>query len=197
DDAGAMRVAAGLTTAVWRVGLAADADVRIATPELGERGSAARIELPGGGEAVRLGLQVPGLHNLRNAAAALAVALELAGARERRRRGGRADLRGARAAAPGRHRGFGGAGGGARRSGDGGGAGPRGTGRLGGGTRAAGGCGLHAWGGGRHSGGARAAAPAGGSRERGATAVSRRRTWARRSAPLITGMAVGGAVWFR
>src|SRR5436309_4997922 len=118
------------------------------------------------------------------------------GARERRRRGGRADLRGARAAAPGRHRGFGGAGGGARRSGDGGGAGPRGAGRLGGGTRAAGGCGLHAWGGGRHSGGARAAAPAGGSRERGATAVSRRRTWARRSAPLITGMAVGVAVWF-
>src|SRR6266516_6420993 len=77
DDAGATRVAAGLTTPVWRVGLAADADVRIATPELGERGSAARIELPGGGEAVRLGLQVPGLHNLRNAAAALAVALEL------------------------------------------------------------------------------------------------------------------------
>src|SRR5438477_262267 len=74
---GGRGVAAGLTTPVWRVGLAADADVRIATPELGERGSAARIELPGGGEAVRLGLQVPGLHNLRNAAAALAVALEL------------------------------------------------------------------------------------------------------------------------
>src|SRR5438874_1184037 len=76
DDAGALRVAAELTTPVWRVGLAVDADVRIATPELGERGSAARIELPGSG-AVRLALQVPGLHNLRNAAAALAVALEL------------------------------------------------------------------------------------------------------------------------
>src|SRR5438045_9598833 len=68
DDVGAMRVAAALTTPVWRVGLATDADVRIASPELGERGSAARIELPGG-EAVRLALQVPGLHNLRNAAA--------------------------------------------------------------------------------------------------------------------------------
>src|SRR5436853_419303 len=76
DDVGAMRVAAALTTPVWRVGLATDADVRIASPELGERGSAARIELPGG-EAVRLALQVPGLHNLRNAAAALAVGLEL------------------------------------------------------------------------------------------------------------------------
>src|SRR5436190_403371 len=58
------------------VGLAADADVRIVTPELAERGSAARIELPNGG-AVRLALQVPGLHNLRNATAALAAALEL------------------------------------------------------------------------------------------------------------------------
>src|SRR5205823_1717947 len=63
-------------------GLATDADVRIASPELGERGSAARIELPGG-EAVRLALQVPGLHNLRNAAAALAVALELGADLER------------------------------------------------------------------------------------------------------------------
>src|SRR5438132_1132081 len=76
DDAGAMRVAAALETPVWRVGLAADADVRIVTPELAERGSAARIELPNGG-AVRLALQVPGLHNLRNATAALAAALEL------------------------------------------------------------------------------------------------------------------------
>ena len=78
DDAGAMRIAAALETPVWRVGLAADADVRIMSPELGERGSAAQVELPGGGGgAVRLALQVPGLHNLRNAAAALAVALEL------------------------------------------------------------------------------------------------------------------------
>src|SRR5436305_589339 len=53
DDAGAMRVAAALETPVWRVGLAADADVRIVTPELAERGSAARIELPNGGAGRR------------------------------------------------------------------------------------------------------------------------------------------------
>src|SRR5256885_10483364 len=73
-----MRVAAALETPVWRVGLAADADVRIVTPELAERGSAARIELPNGG-AVRLALQVPGVHKLRNATAALAAALGLGG----------------------------------------------------------------------------------------------------------------------
>src|SRR5256884_494824 len=82
DDVGAMRGAAALTTPVWRVGLATDADVRIASPELGERGSAARVAVPGG-EALRLALQVPGLHNLRNAAAALAVALELGADLER------------------------------------------------------------------------------------------------------------------
>jgi len=79
DDAGAMRVAAVVAaqgTPVWRVGLAADADVRIAEPELAERGSTARIELPDG-RALTLRLQVPGLHNLRNAAAALAVAQEV------------------------------------------------------------------------------------------------------------------------
>src|SRR5438093_2013159 len=114
------------------------------------------------------------------------------GAGERRRRGGGADLRGARAAAPGCHRGSGGAGGGARRSGDGGRAGPRGAGGLGGGAGAAGGRGVHPRGGGRHPCGTRVAAAAGG---RGA-AVSRRRTLARRSAPLVMGMAVGVAVWF-
>src|SRR2546425_183369 len=76
DDAGALRVAAAVSVPVWRVGLAADADVRIVAPELRERGSSAQLALPGG-RAVRVSLQVPGLHNLRNAAAALAVALEL------------------------------------------------------------------------------------------------------------------------
>src|SRR2546430_16355719 len=69
DDAGAMRVAAALETPVWRVGLAADADVRIVTPELAERGSAARIELPNGGA----GGHAPhalGAHNMRKATAA-------------------------------------------------------------------------------------------------------------------------------
>src|SRR2546421_703058 len=71
DDAGAARVAARLAVPVWRVGLGAGVDVRIADPALSERGSTARIELPGG-RALALRLQVPGLHNLRNAAAALA-----------------------------------------------------------------------------------------------------------------------------
>src|SRR5213083_3585855 len=76
DDAGALRIGAAVRVPVWRVGLAADADVRIAAPELGEPGSAAQVALPDG-RVVRVALQVPGLHNLRNAAAALAVALEL------------------------------------------------------------------------------------------------------------------------
>ena len=76
DDAGAARVAARLAVPVWRVGLGAGVDVRIADPALGERGSAARIELPGG-RVLALRLRVPGLHNLRNAAAALAVVHEL------------------------------------------------------------------------------------------------------------------------
>jgi UDP-N-acetylmuramate--alanine ligase len=58
------------------MGLAAGVDVRIVDPELSERGSTARVELPGG-RAVTVRLRVPGLHNLRNAAAALAVVREL------------------------------------------------------------------------------------------------------------------------
>jgi len=70
DDAGAARVAARLAVPVWRVGLGGDAavDVRIADPELRERSSTARM---------------PGLHNLRNAAAALAVVHELGADLER------------------------------------------------------------------------------------------------------------------
>jgi len=78
DDAGARRVIAALRARVWRVGLGADADVRITELALDERGSTARIELPGGrGRALTLRLRVPGLHNVRNAAAALAVVHEL------------------------------------------------------------------------------------------------------------------------
>ena len=79
DDAGAQRVMAAVHAPVWRVGLGADADVRITQLELDEKGSTARIVLPGrGGRALTLRLRVPGLHNVRNAAAALAVAHELA-----------------------------------------------------------------------------------------------------------------------
>src|SRR5207248_2887663 len=56
--------------------------LRIIDPALGERGSTARIELPGG-RALALRLRVPGLHNLRNAAAALAVVHELGADLER------------------------------------------------------------------------------------------------------------------
>jgi UDP-N-acetylmuramate--alanine ligase len=76
DDGGAGRVAARVSAPVWRVGVARDAEVRIADPELDERGSRARVVVPDGRE-VRLALSVPGLHNLRNAGAALAVACEL------------------------------------------------------------------------------------------------------------------------
>ena len=72
DDAGAVRVAAALTVPVWRVGLTDDADVRIGAVALGPNGSSAQVRLPDGTE-VNLRLRVAGLHNVRNAAMALAV----------------------------------------------------------------------------------------------------------------------------
>jgi UDP-N-acetylmuramate--alanine ligase len=81
DDAGAARVAARLGVPVWRVGFDAGADVRLGEPELDPGGSTAGVTLPDG-RAVRLRLRVPGVHNLRNAAAALAVAAELGAAPE-------------------------------------------------------------------------------------------------------------------
>jgi len=72
DDAGADRVALRVSAPVWRVGHGATADVRIRAPRLEPGGSRATISLPGG-DTVELALVVPGLHNVRNAAAALAV----------------------------------------------------------------------------------------------------------------------------
>src|SRR5216117_3708073 len=72
DDAGADRVALHVTAPVWRVGHGATADVRIRAVRLEPGGSRATITLPGG-HSVELELVVPGLHNVRNAAAALAV----------------------------------------------------------------------------------------------------------------------------
>lgn len=72
DDAGADRVALRVSAPVWRVGHGATADVRIRAPKLEPGGSRATISLPGG-DTVELALVVPGLHNVRNAAAALAV----------------------------------------------------------------------------------------------------------------------------
>jgi UDP-N-acetylmuramate--alanine ligase len=72
DDAGARRLAERLEVPVWRVGLRADADVRIRDVAQDADGSRAVLDLPGG-RSVQLRLAVPGLHNVRNAAAALAV----------------------------------------------------------------------------------------------------------------------------
>ena len=72
DDAGAGRVAARLSVPVWRVGLGVNADVRIRDVVQEAAGSRATIDLPSG-TSVSLRLAVPGLHNVRNAATALAV----------------------------------------------------------------------------------------------------------------------------
>jgi UDP-N-acetylmuramate--alanine ligase len=65
-------VALRVSAPVWRVGHGATADVRIRAVRLEPGGSRARIAMPGG-DTVELELVVPGLHNVRNAAAALAV----------------------------------------------------------------------------------------------------------------------------
>ena len=70
DDAGARRVVARVPN-VWTVGMADHADVRVTDIHTGAARTKARVALPGG--AVTLRLQVPGIHNLRNAAMALAV----------------------------------------------------------------------------------------------------------------------------
>src|SRR5258708_3165103 len=72
DDAGADRVALHVAAPVWRVGHGATADVRIRAVRLEPGGSRATISLPSG-HTIDLALAVPGLHNVRNAAAALAV----------------------------------------------------------------------------------------------------------------------------
>ena len=71
DDAGADRVAVRVNAPVWRVGIGPTADVRIRAVRLEPGGSRASMTLPGGHD-VELKLAVPGMHNVRNAAAALA-----------------------------------------------------------------------------------------------------------------------------
>ena len=78
DDPGAARVAASLGAAVWRVAEGHKADVRIEQVVLDAHGSRARLALPGG-VTVDVRLALLGMHNLRNAAAALA-ALHACGA---------------------------------------------------------------------------------------------------------------------
>ena len=78
DDAGAARVARSIGRPLWRVGLAEDADIRLTAVERGAKGSTTRLELPTG-DSVTIRLQVPGLHNLRNAAMAVGSVLALDG----------------------------------------------------------------------------------------------------------------------
>lgn len=78
DDGGASRVAARSGRPTWTVGVAAQADVRIADVHQAPGETTARIRMPRGADA-NVRLKVPGLHNLRNAAAALAVTLEMGG----------------------------------------------------------------------------------------------------------------------
>jgi UDP-N-acetylmuramate--alanine ligase len=78
DDPGAGRVAAQLPPErVWRFGLGT-ADLRLSAIEQSPTGSRASLSLPDRA-AVILRLQVPGVHNLRNAAAALGAVVALGG----------------------------------------------------------------------------------------------------------------------
>jgi UDP-N-acetylmuramate--alanine ligase len=76
DDPTAVAVGRRTGKAVWKVGTGSDAEVRIEVRERGAGVSVARVHLPNG-QSASLRLRVPGLHNLRNASAAIAVAVEL------------------------------------------------------------------------------------------------------------------------
>ncbi len=81
DDAGAQQVAARVTTTVRRFGCSEHADVRIRDVVQQADATHARIVWKNGRDIV-LRLQVPGLHNLRNAVAALSAVESLGGAVE-------------------------------------------------------------------------------------------------------------------
>ncbi len=80
DDPGCARVAARLSNPIWRFGTG-EADLGITQVVQTPEGSRARVTLPDGGD-VELKLRVPGLHNLRNATAALGTVLAVGGALE-------------------------------------------------------------------------------------------------------------------
>ncbi|HEX9730236.1 MAG TPA: UDP-N-acetylmuramate--L-alanine ligase [Gemmatimonadales bacterium] len=71
-DRGALRVAGQLAGVVWRVGMEDDADVRVLRVDRSPSGTTGVVRF-GSGREVPLRLSVPGLHNVRNAAVALAV----------------------------------------------------------------------------------------------------------------------------
>lgn len=80
DDPGALRIASRLKRA-RRFGFAADAEVRISDVVQGAGGTEATVAWRGG-RSIRLRLAVPGIHNLRNAVAALGAVEALGGALE-------------------------------------------------------------------------------------------------------------------
>ena len=77
DDPGAMRVARRLGGKARSFGLGDHADIRITDVTQAPGETRARVALPGSG-VVTVRLQVPGLHNLRNAVGALAAAAHVA-----------------------------------------------------------------------------------------------------------------------
>jgi UDP-N-acetylmuramate--alanine ligase len=81
DDPGACRVAGRVGSKARRFGFAAEADVRIDRVSQGPEGTEARVRWREGRE-LTLRLAVPGLHNLRNAVAALSAVEALGGSLE-------------------------------------------------------------------------------------------------------------------
>jgi UDP-N-acetylmuramate--alanine ligase len=77
DDPGARRVGLRLGGKAWRFGFG-EAELRLSEVEQGPSGSRACVTLPDG-RRLALALLVPGLHNLRNATAALGVVIALGG----------------------------------------------------------------------------------------------------------------------
>ena len=73
DDPGAVRIAEQVDVPVWRVGTSEDADVRLGDVVRRTETSTASLQMPDG-RSVSFELHVPGVHNLRNAAMAIAVA---------------------------------------------------------------------------------------------------------------------------
>jgi UDP-N-acetylmuramate--alanine ligase len=78
DDPGALRVAARVGPGVRRFGFAESADLRIEDVTQQADATEARVVIRGG-RSIRVRLQVPGIHNLRNAVAALGAVDALGG----------------------------------------------------------------------------------------------------------------------
>jgi UDP-N-acetylmuramate--alanine ligase len=81
DDPGAKLVGGRLQTTVRRFGFAEDADLRIADVSQRADGTRARVVWPSG-RSLAVQLRVPGIHNLRNAVAALGAVEALGGSLE-------------------------------------------------------------------------------------------------------------------